>query len=157
MSRRQGTAIRREIPADPVYGDVFVQRFINYLMKDGKKSTAESVFYNAMDIITEKKGQKGIEVFKEALANVKPVLEVKSRRVGGVTYQVPVEVRSERTITLAVRWLVRYARRRSEYSMASKLAAELMDAQKGTGGSIKKRDDTRKMAEANKAFSHYRW
>lgn len=157
MSRRTGAVGRRPVDPDSRFNDEEVARFINYMMVDGKKSTAERIFYGAMDIITEKTGQNGYEVFQEALSNVKPQLEVRSRRVGGVTYQVPVEVRPERMQALAVRWMVRYARERKEKGMASKLAAELMDAQKGQGGAVKKRDDTRRMAEANRAFSHYRW
>ncbi|MCB1309191.1 MAG: 30S ribosomal protein S7 [Leptospiraceae bacterium] len=157
MSRRTGAVGRRPVDPDSRFNDEEVARFINYMMVDGKKSTAERIFYGAMDIISEKTGQNGYEVFQEALSNVKPQLEVRSRRVGGVTYQVPVEVRPERMQALAVRWMVRYARERKEKGMASKLAAELMDAQKGQGGAVKKRDDTRRMAEANRAFSHYRW
>jgi small subunit ribosomal protein S7 len=126
-------------------------------MRDGKKSVAEKIFYDSMDIIEKRSEQSGIDVFREAMANVKPQLEVRSRRVGGVTYQVPVEVRPERMLALAIRWLIRYSRSRKGSSMAVKLADELMDAQKNQGGAIKKRDDTRKMAEANRAFSHYRW
>ena len=157
MSRRTGALGGRRIAPDSRCNDEAVARFINYMMRDGKKSTAEKVFYGAMDIIKEKTGREGVEVFREALDNVRPQLEVRSRRVGGVTYQVPVEVRPERMRALAIRWIVSFSRRRSEYSMSKKLAAELMDAQKGSGGAVKKRDDTRKMADANKAFSHYRW
>lgn len=157
MSRRNTGKFRREVVPDAKFGDETVARFINYLMYDGKKSVAEKVFYDAMEIIEQRTGQPGIEVFHEALNNVKPQLEVRSRRVGGVTYQVPVEVRPERMFTLATRWLIRYTRDRKGSGTAKKLADELMDAQKGQGGSIKKRDDTRKMAEANRAFSHYRW
>jgi len=157
MSRRTGTAEKREVIPDSRYSDETVTRFINYMMRDGKKSVAERVFYDAMDIIKDKTGNEGIDVFREALENVRPQVEVRSRRVGGVTYQVPVDVRPERMRTLAIRWLVDFARRRSEHSMSSKLAAEFMDAQKGAGASVKKRDDTRKMAEANRAFSHYKW
>lgn len=157
MSRRKGAVLRREVAGDARYGDEDVSRFINYLMRDGKKSVAEKAFYGAMDMIEEKLGQPGIEVFREAMEAVRPQMEVRSRRVGGVTYQVPVEVRPERMRALATRWIIRYARQRSEYSMMRKIASELMDAKKGAGGAVKKRDDTRKMAEANKAFSHYRW
>jgi small subunit ribosomal protein S7 len=127
------------------------------MMRNGKKTVAERIFYEAMEIIKNKTGEEGIDVMRSALENVKPALEVKSRRVGGVTYQVPVEVSPERRQTLAIRWLVRYARERKGRSMAEKLAAEFMDAKNDTGGAVKKREDTRKMAEANRAFSHYRW
>lgn len=157
MSRRKTAVFRREVQPDVRYGDEKVARFINYLMRDGKKSVAEEIFYDSMDIIEQRSGQSGIEVFREAMDNVSPQLEVRSRRVGGVTYQVPVEVRPERMTALAIRWMVRYARSRKGTSMARKLADEVMDAQKNQGGAVKKRDDTRKMAEANKAFSHYRW
>ena len=157
MSRRTGALLRRRVEPDPRYNDEVVARFINYMMKDGKKSTAERCFYDAMDIIQEKAGKDGIEVFREAMDNVRPNLEVRSRRVGGVTYQVPMEVRPQRALALCIRWLVTYARGRNEKSMANKLASEFMDAQKNTGAAVKKRDDTRKMAEANRAFSHYRW
>lgn len=157
MSRRTGSSHKRSIIPDPVYNDEDIARFINYMMKDGKKSTAEKVFYAALDILKEKAGREAVDVFREAVQNVKPELEVRSRRVGGVTYQVPVEVRPERMRTLAVRWIVQNARDRKDHSMAEKLAYELLDAQKGSGGAVKKRDETRRMAEANKAFSHYRW
>ncbi len=157
MSRRKTATYRRQVEGDSRYNDESVSRFINYLMRDGKKSVAEKIFYDSMDIIEKRSEQSGVEVFREAMANVKPQLEVRSRRVGGVTYQVPVEVRPERMLALAIRWLIRYSRARKGSSMATKLADELMDAQKNQGGAIKKRDDTRKMAEANKAFSHYRW
>ena len=157
MSRRSGAVGRRKTEPDSRYGSEIVARFVNYMMKNGKKSVAERTFYAAMDRIKEKSGQEGIEVFHEAIENVKPHLEVRSRRVGGVTYQVPVEVRQERMQTLAIRWLVTFSRQRNEHSMVNKLAAELLDAKNKTGGAAKKRDDTRKMAEANKAFSHYRW
>ena len=157
MSRRTGAVGRRPVAPDARYGDETVARFINYLMVNGKKSVAEKVFYDAMDLINERTGENPQDVFLRALEKVKPQLEVRSRRVGGVTYQVPVEVRPERMLTLAVRWMVRYARQRNEKSMARKLAGKIMDADKETGGAAKQRDDTRKMAEANKAFSHYRW
>ncbi len=157
MSRRSTSIKRKVIAPDSRFNDEVVSRFINYMMRDGKKSVAEGVFYGAMDIIEEKAGRSGVEIFREALEAVQPQLEVRSRRVGGVTYQVPVEVRPERMRALGIRWIVQYARQRSEHGMSQKLAAELMDAQKGTGGAVKKRDDTRKMAEANRAFSHYRW
>lgn len=157
MSRRSTAIGVRPAAPDSRYGDEVVSKFINFMMSGGKKSVAERVFYNAMDIISKRSGTEGIDVFREALDNVKPHLEVRSRRVGGVTYQVPVEVRPERMQALAIRWIVRYARDRKGKAMAVRLADELMDAQKGQGGAVKKRDDTRKMAEANKAFSHYKW
>jgi small subunit ribosomal protein S7 len=130
---------------------------MNALMLDGKKSTAEKIFYDALEIVEEKSGQPGLNVFRTALTNAKPALEVKSRRVGGATYQVPIEVRPDRRTALAIRWLISYARARSEKTMAERLAAELMAASKGEGSTIKKKDDTHRMAEANKAFAHYRW
>ncbi|MEQ8350408.1 MAG: 30S ribosomal protein S7 [Leptospiraceae bacterium] len=157
MSRRSQAVQKRYVAPDARYGDPVVSKFINYLMSDGKKSTAERVFYDAMDRIKDKAGQEGVEVFREALENVKPTLEVRSRRVGGVTYQVPVEVRPDRMQALAIRWIVGYARSRKGHSMAERLADELLDAKNNAGGAVKKRDDTRKMAEANRAFSHYRW
>jgi len=156
MSRRQ-RAVKRDIPADPRYGSTTVTKFINSLMLDGKKSTAESIFYDAMRTIEEKTGQPAINVFKQALNNAKPVLEVKSRRVGGATYQVPIEVRPERRNALAMKWLVGFARDRGDRTMADRLANELMAASRNEGGTIKKKDDTHRMAEANKAFAHYRW
>jgi len=156
MPRRKLIA-RRELPPDPRFNSVLVQQFVNYLMERGKKSTAESVFYGAMDVIQERTGQDPMAVFKQALNNVKPAIEVTSRRVGGATYQVPVEVRPVRRTALAMRWLIQFSRQRREHSMAEKLAAELMLAQKNEGPSVKKREDTHKMAEANKAFAHYRW
>jgi small subunit ribosomal protein S7 len=157
MSRRKGALTKREIQPDSRYGDEMAARFINYMMRSGKKSISEKIFYDAMDIIKNKTGKEGIEIFREAMEAVMPQVEVRSRRVGGATYQVPVEIRPERMRTLTVRWLVSYARARKEHTMAQKLAGELMDAQKNLGAAIKKRDETRKMAEANKAFSHYRW
>ena len=132
-------------------------KFINALMLDGKKSLAESIFYDALEIVEEKTGQPGLNVFRTALTNAKPALEVKSRRVGGATYQVPIEVRPDRRNALAIRWLIGYARQRGEKNMAQRLAAELMAASKGEGSTVKKKDDTHRMAEANKAFAHYRW
>jgi small subunit ribosomal protein S7 len=134
-----------------------VTKFINRLMHDGKKSTAERLFYDAMDLIEQRTGQPGVQVFKQALSNVKPVVEVKSRRVGGATYQVPVEVRQDRRTTLAMRWLVQYAKDRNEKSMAERLAGELVMASKSEGNAVKKKEDTHRMAEANRAFAHYRW
>ena len=156
MSRRQ-KAIRRPVPADPRYDSQTVSKFVSNLMKDGKKSTAEMIFYQAMDSIEQKTGQPGVNVFKQALNNVKPALEVKSRRVGGATYQVPVEVRPDRRTALAMRWILQYTRSRGEKTMAERLAAELISASKGEGNAIKKKEDTHKMAEANRAFAHYRW
>ena len=156
MSRRT-RAVKRPIIPDPVFGSEAVTKFVNTLMYDGKKSLAEGIFYDAMKVIEERTGQPGEAVFKQALNNAKPVLEVKSRRVGGATYQVPVEVRPERRTALAMRWLVGYARARGEKTMADRLAAELMAAARNEGATIKKKDDTHRMAEANKAFAHYRW
>ena len=156
MSRRN-KAVKRPVPADPRYDSQTVSKFLNSLMKDGKKSTAEAIFYQAMDSIEQKTGQPGVNVFKQALSNVKPSLEVKSRRVGGATYQVPVEVRPDRRTALAMRWILQYSRARGEKSMADRLAGELIAASKGEGNSIKKKEDTHRMAEANRAFAHYRW
>jgi small subunit ribosomal protein S7 len=156
MSRRQ-RAVKRDIPPDPQYGSTTVSKFINSLMVDGKKSTAERIFYDAMTLIEEKTGQPAINVFKQAVNNVKPVIEVKSRRVGGATYQVPVEVRPERRNALAMKWLITYSRQRGDKSMSERLGNELMAAARNEGNAIKKKDDTHRMAEANKAFAHYRW
>lgn len=156
MSRRS-RADHREIPADPRFESQTVAKFINNLMLDGKKSTAESIFYGAMEILEQRAGQPGINVFQQALNNAKPALEVKSRRVGGATYQVPIEVRPERRTALASRWLIGFARGRSEKTMAERLAAELLAASRSEGSTIKKKEDTHRMAEANKAFAHYRW
>ena len=156
MSRRQ-KAVPRETPPDPKYGSQEVTRFVNVLMLDGKKSTAEQIFYDAMQKIEEKTGQPGLNVFRQALTNAKPVLEVRSRRVGGATYQVPMEVRPSRRDSLGRRWLVSFARGRSGKTMADRLAAELLDAARGDGGAVRKKDDVHRMAEANKAFAHYRW
>jgi len=156
MSRRS-RAEKREIAVDPRYGSTVVTKFINGLMLDGKKSLAESIFYGAMDVMEEKSGQSAINVFQQALNNSKPALEVKSRRVGGATYQVPIEVRPDRRQALAIKWLIQYSRARSERTMAERLAAELMAAARGEGATVKKKDDTHRMAEANKAFAHYRW
>ena len=142
---------------DPRFESTTATKFINALMLGGKKSTAESIFYDALEMVEEKSGQPGISVFQTALTNAKPALEVKSRRVGGATYQVPIEVRPERRTALAIRWLIGYARARSEKTMAQRLSAELMAASKGEGATVKKKDDTHRMAEANKAFAHYRW
>jgi small subunit ribosomal protein S7 len=156
MSRRN-RAVKRIVPADPRYDSQTVSKFINNLMLDGKKSTAEQSFYRAMDIIEDKTGQPGVAVFKQALSNVKPSVEVKSRRVGGASLQVPVEVRPDRRTALAMRWLIGYCRGRSERSMAERMAAEFIAASKGEGATIKKKEDTHRMAEANRAFAHYRW
>ena len=156
MARRR-MAERREVLPDPKFHDTLVTKFINALMVCGKKSVAEHIFYGALDVVGERIKQDPLIVFKRALDNVKPVLEVKSRRVGGSTYQVPVEVRPERRQALSGRWLIQAARSRSERTMQQRLAAELMDAANNTGLSIKKKEDTHKMAEANKAFAHYRW
>ena len=156
MSRRS-RAEKRETMPDPRFESTTATKFINALMLDGKKSTAESIFYDALEMVEEKSGQPGISVFQTALTNAKPALEVKSRRVGGATYQVPIEVRPERRTALAIRWLIGYARARSEKTMAQRLSAELMAASKGEGATVKKKDDTHRMAEANKAFAHYRW
>ncbi len=156
MSRRQ-KAQKRIVPPDPRYDSQTVSKFVNRLMLKGKKSTAESIFYRAMDMIEQKTGQPGVNVFKQGLNNVKPSVEVKSRRVGGATYQVPVEVRPDRRTALASRWILGHARKRSEATMADRLAAELISASKGEGTSVKKKEDTHRMAEANRAFAHYRW
>ncbi len=156
MSRRK-SAVKRSVLPDARYDSQTVSKFINAMMLAGKKSTAERIFYGAMDIVEEKTSQPGVNVFKQALSNVKPVVEVKSRRVGGATYQVPVEVRPERRTALAMRWLIAYSRERGEKSMAEKLAAEVIAASKGEGNSVKKKEDTHRMADANKAFAHYRW
>jgi small subunit ribosomal protein S7 len=157
MSRRRGKSDTRQMVPDAVYEDKVITKFINCLMYDGKKTVAEHIFYDALDAIKAKTNNDPYKVFTEALNNVKPEVEVKSRRVGGVTYQVPVEVRPERRLALGIKWLIRYARDRNEKSMSAKLAGEILDAHRGTGASIKKKEDIRKMAEANKAFSHYRW
>jgi small subunit ribosomal protein S7 len=156
MSRRS-RAVRRETPPDPKFESRSVTKFINNLMVDGKKSIAEKIFYDAMDLMEARSGQPGVQLFEQALVNAKPALEVKSRRVGGATYQVPIEVRPDRRTALATRWLIGYARNRSEKSMSERLAGELLAASRGEGGTIKKKDDTHRMAEANKAFAHYRW
>jgi len=156
MSRRS-RAEKRETPPDPHFESRTVTKFINNLMLDGKKSVAEKIFYDAVVILEQRTGQPGVQVFEQALTNAKPSLEVKSRRVGGATYQVPIEVRPERRAALATRWLISYARNRSEKSMSERLAAELLAASRSEGTTIKKKDDTHRMAEANKAFAHYRW
>ncbi len=156
MSRRK-KSVKRTILPDARYDSQTVSKFINVLMYEGKKSTAERIFYQAMDLVENRTSQPGVNVFKQALSNLKPVVEVKSRRVGGATYQVPVEVRPDRRTALAMRWLISFSRDRNEKSMAEKLAAETISASKGEGNAIKKKEDTHRMAEANKAFAHYRW
>lgn len=154
---RKGHVKRRETPPDPKYNDPVVQKLINCVMWDGKKTIASRIVYEAFEIIEKRMKENPLKVFHKALDNVKPELEVKPRRVGGATYQVPVEVRPERQLSLSIRWLIRYARERSERTMKEKLAAEIIDAYNNKGGAVKKREDTHKMAEANKAFAHYRW
>lgn len=156
MSRRH-RAEKRQINPDAKFGDVTLAKFINCLMYDGKRSCAESIVYGALDRVQGKGGKGAIELFHEALENIRPQIEVRSRRVGGATYQVPVEVRSDRAQALAIRWLINYSRKRSEKDMVTRLSAEVLDASNGRGASVKKREDTHKMAEANRAFAHYRW
>ena len=154
---RRGDVPKREILPDPIYGSVLVTKLINSIMLDGKKGVAQKVVYGAFDIIKEKTGQEPLEVFNAAIENIMPSLETKSRRVGGSTYQVPMEVRPERRQTLGLRWLTTYSRNRGEKTMKERLAGEIMDAANNTGSAVKKREDTHKMAESNKAFAHYRW
>jgi len=154
---RKGSVAKPQVLPDPMYHSVVLSKFINQMMWDGEKGLSEKIVYDAFEIIRKKTGKEPIEVFEQAMKNVMPILEVKARRVGGANYQVPVEVRAERRQTLAIRWMVSYARKRGEKGMVQKLAAELMDAANSTGGSVKKREDTHKMAEANRAFAHYRW
>ncbi|HEX9916463.1 MAG TPA: 30S ribosomal protein S7 [candidate division Zixibacteria bacterium] len=156
MSRKKGFTKRERLP-DPKFKSVLVTQFINNLMRRGKRSLAENVFYETMDLINKKTSQPGLDVFNKALNNVKPLLEVKSRRVGGATYQIPIEVRADRRTALAIRWVIGYAKERSEHTMPERLAAELVAASKNEGTAIKKKEDTHKMAEANKAFAHFRW
>ncbi len=156
MSRRHA-AVKREVLPDAKYGDTVLTKFMNNLMIDGKKSAAERIVYNALDRVEDKIKRAPVEVFHEALENIKPALEVRSRRVGGATYQVPVEVHPERREALAIRWLIKASRTRNEHTMEERLAGELLDAVNSRGSAVKKREDTHKMAEANKAFSHYRW
>ena len=156
MARRR-EAVKRKILPDPKFDDILVARFINNLLKQGKKSVAEGIFYGALDAVGEKTNEDPIKVFKKAVDNVSPHLEVKSRRVGGATYQVPIEVRDGRRIALSIRWIIQNARARSGRSMSEKLTGELIDAYNNAGGSIKKKEDVHRMAEANKAFAHYRW
>ncbi len=154
---RRGSIAKRDVLPDPLYGSKLVTRLINNVMLDGKKGVAQKIVYGAFDIVKEKIDKDPLEAFQEAMENVMPLLEVKARRVGGATYQVPMEVRPERRQTLGLRWITLYARQRSEKTMKERLAGEIMDALNNTGGACKKRDDTHKMAEANKAFAHYRW
>jgi len=154
---RRGFIPKRDVLPDPVYNDKVVTRLINNIMLDGKKGTAQKIVYGAFEIIQEKTGKEPVEVFREAMDNIMPVLEVKARRVGGATYQVPMEVRPERRQTLGLRWLTTYSRARSERTIAERLAGEIMDATNNLGSAVKKREDTHKMAEAKKAFAHYRW
>ena len=154
---RKGNVPKREVLPDPVYGSVVVAKLINSIMLDGKKGTAQAIVYDAFDKINQTSGEDALEVFEKAINNIMPVLEVKARRVGGANYQVPVEVRPDRRQTLALRWLTKYTRARGEKTMSDKLAKELIDASNNTGASVKKKEDTHKMAEANKAFAHYRW
>lgn len=154
---RRGHTPKRDVLADPIYNDKRVSKLINTIMLDGKKGIAQKICYGAFDIIKEKTGKNPLEVFEEAMNNIMPVLEVKARRVGGATYQVPMEVRPERRQALGLRWLVGFARKRSERTMKERLAAEILDATNNLGAAVKKKEDTHKMAEANKAFAHYRW
>ena len=154
---RKGFIAKREVLSDPIYNSVIVTKLINNIMLDGKKGVAQKIVYDAFDIVAEKTGKDALEAFNAAMDNIMPVLEVKARRVGGATYQVPIEVRPERRQTLGLRWLTTYSRSRSEKTMKERLAGEIMDACNNTGSAVKKREDTHKMAEANKAFSHYRW
>ena len=156
MPRRRGMFVRDVLP-DPMYNSKVVTKFVNQIMWDGKKGTAQSIVYGAFDIIKEKTGMEPMEVFNKAMANVMPESEVKARRVGGSTYQVPIEIRPARRQTLAIRWLVMFSRKRGEKTMAERVAAELMDAYNNTGNSVKRKEDMHRMAEANKAFAHYRW
>lgn len=154
---RKGPVPKRDVLPDPIYGSKLVTRFVNKLMRDGKRGTAERIFYGALDLVRERTGKEPLEMFEAALKNVSPLLEVKPRRVGGATYQVPVEVAPERQQMLSIRWLTQYSRARGEKTMIERLAGEIADAAQGVGASIKKREDTHRMAEANKAFAHYRW
>lgn len=154
---RRGSEDRRTVEPDPVYGEKSVTKFINTMMRDGKKSTAEKIFFETLDAIGERTGTESIEVFKNAIDNVKPAVEVRSRRVGGSTYQVPMEVRPERRAALGMRWIIDAARARHEYTMVERLTNELLDASNNRGGAVRRKDDMHRMAEANKAFAHYRW
>lgn len=154
---RKGPVARRDVLPDPMYNSKLVTRLINRLMVDGKRGVAQNILYNAFNLVEQRTGKNAMEVFEQALKNIMPLLEVRARRVGGANYQVPVEVRPDRRTTLGLRWLVNYSRLRGEKTMEERLAAELLDAANGTGASVKKREDMHKMAEANKAFAHYRW
>ncbi|HCE62639.1 MAG TPA: 30S ribosomal protein S7 [Clostridiales bacterium] len=154
---RRGNVPKREILPDPIYGSILVTKLVNSIMLDGKKGVAQKVVYGAFQIVEEKTGKSGLEAFQQAMENIMPAVEVKTRRVGGANYQVPIEVRPERRQTLGLRWLTNYSRARSEKTMRERLAGEIMDACNNTGAAVKKREDTHKMAEANKAFSHFRW
>ena len=154
---RKRRAVKRDVLADPIYNSKLVTKLINNMMIDGKKGKAQTILYDAFDIIKEKTGKEPMEVFEQAMENVKPALEVKSRRVGGANYQVPIEVRADRSQALGLRWIIQYARLRGGHSMAENLANEIIDASNGTGAAVKNREDTHRMAEANKAFAHYRW
>ena len=154
---RRGNVPKRDVLPDPLYNSKLVTKLVNSIMLDGKKGVSQKVVYGAFDIVREKTGREPLEVFTEAMENIMPTLEVKARRVGGATYQVPMEVRPERQVSLSIRWLINYARSRGEKGMTAKLSAELLDAFNGRGGAVKKREDTHLMADANKAFSHYRW
>ena len=154
---RRGNVPKREVLADPIYNSVVVTKLINQVMLDGKRGTAQAAVYDAFDKIADKTGRPAMEVFEEAMNNIMPVLEVKARRVGGSTYQVPIEIRAERRQTLGLRWLVSYARARSERTMCERLAGEILDGANNAGNAVKKKEDTHRMAEANKAFAHYRW
>jgi small subunit ribosomal protein S7 len=154
---RKGPVPKREVLPDPIYGNVVVTKLVNNIMLDGKKGVAQRIVYGAFEKVAEKTGKDALEAFQEALANITPVLEVKARRVGGATYQVPIEIRAERKQALALRWLVSYSRNRSERTMVDRLAGEIMDACNNSGGAVKKKEDTHAMAEANKAFAHFRW
>ena len=154
---RKRRAVKRDVLADPIYNSKLVTRLVNQVMLDGKKGKAQTIVYKAFEMVNEKTGEDALEVFNKAMENVKPALEVKSRRVGGANYQVPIEVRPDRSRALGLRWIVNYARLRGGHSMAENLANEIIDASNGTGAAVKKREDTHRMAEANKAFAHYRW
>jgi len=157
MPRRAGRVVRRDVVPDPKYNSRLVSKMINILMKKGKKTVAEQIFYDSLDLMASRTNGDSVKLFKQAVDNVKPILEVKSRRVGGASYQVPVEIRPNRKVSLALRWLVENASKRAGHSMEEKLAAEFLDASNNAGGAVKKKEDTHRMAEANKAFAHYRW
>jgi small subunit ribosomal protein S7 len=157
MPRRRGRVVRREVPPDPKYGSVWVQKMINHIMWKGKKSKAEKIVYKALELVRQRTGEDPVKVFEQAVRNCMPVLEVRPRRVGGATYQIPIEVRPERQLSLAMRWLRDAARARKGRPMFERLAAEILDASRGTGAAVKRRDDVHRMAEANRAFVHYRW